>query len=59
MGANFIYVFSSDARDKMLASGFVLLKEDTDNSVFIFKADSTLTFALGDASFVMSDTLSF
>lgn len=59
MGHNFIYVFSSAAKDELLAAGFVLLKEDDDNSLYIFKADDALTFTLNDASYAMSDTLSF
>ncbi len=59
MEHNFIYVFSSAARDELLAAGFVLLKEDENNSLYIFKADGTLTFTLNDASYAMSDTLSF
>ena len=59
MEHNFIYVFSSAARDELLAAGFVLLKEDENNSLYIFKADGTLTFTLNDESYAMSDTLSF
>lgn len=43
----------------MLASGFILLKEYKENSIFVFKADNTLVFSLGEDSYVFSDTLSF
>ncbi len=59
MEHNFIYVFSPAARDEMLAAGFVLLKEDDNSSLYIFKSDDKLTFTLNDASYVISDTLSF
>lgn len=59
MGYNFIYVFDTASRDKLLAAGFILLKEDAGNRVYIFKADSALRFDLNGMDYVMSDTLSF
>lgn len=59
MGYNFIYVFDTASRDKLLAAGFILLKEDAGSRVYIFKADSALRFDLNGMDYVMSDTLSF
>ncbi len=59
MTKQFIYVFDSSARDTLLEAGFLLLKEDARNQIFVFRADETLSFALSDISFLTSDTLSF
>lgn len=58
---NFIYVFDSAARDMLLQAGFLLLKEDEQNSVYVFANDSTLKFSetLSDHSHVLSDNLTF
>ena len=58
---NFIYVFDSAARDMLLQAGFLLLKEDEQNSVYVFSNDSTLKFSetLSDHSHVLSDNLTF
>lgn len=56
---NFIYVFDESAKSKLLGAGFVLLKEDVDNSIYVFHFDGNLTFANEDVSYVLSDTLSF
>lgn len=55
----FIYVFDESAKSKLLGAGFVLLKEDVDNSIYVFHLDGNLTFANEDVSYVLSDTLSF
>ena len=55
----FIYVFDETAKSKMLNAGFVLLKEDADNSVYVFCAKEAQTFSSEDFSYVLSDTLSF
>lgn len=55
----FIYVFDESAKSKLLGAGFVLLKEDVDNSIYVFHFDGNLTFANEDVSYVLSDTLSF
>lgn len=56
---NFIYVFDATARDHLLKAGFLLLKEDKRNGVYVFRADDCLSYALGDISYLTSDTLSF
>lgn len=62
MKGQFIYVFSREAKDKLVNAGFVLLKEDTKNDVYAFKADGTMMFSadwMNDISVVLSDTLTF
>lgn len=57
----FIYVFNSADKESLLAHGYLLLKEDYNNNIFIFDANSSdKQFALSDVdSYVASDTLTF
>ena len=55
----FIYVFEPDAKEKLLALGFQLLKEDAGNSIYVFEANESLQFGLDDISFMYSDKLTF
>lgn len=55
----FIYVFSTEDRDKLVKAGLTLLKEDTNNSIYVFGKNNSLTFALADVSYVETDTLTF
>lgn len=62
MQGKFIYVFSADARNKLLAANYQLLKADEKQNVFVFENKETLTFSeTGTESFtfVLSDTLTF
>ena len=55
----FIYVFSSEAKERLQNAGFTLLKEDPRNSIYVFGMNNTLNFALADVSYIESDTLTF
>lgn len=55
----FIYVFNTKDRDKLQNTGFILLKEDERNSVYVFATDDSLNFALDDMSYLRSDILTF
>lgn len=57
--ANFIYVFSTDARDALLGMGYTMLREDACRNVFIFANEMVQTFSCGEFPFVLSDTLAF
>lgn len=59
MTEKFIYVFSTDARDKMLAAGYKLLKSDERNETYIFENNPSLTFAYLNISTIKSNTLTF
>lgn len=62
MQGKFIYVFDTDARDKLLSANYQLLKADEQQNIFVFENKETHTFAAGDAedfTFVLSDTLTF
>lgn len=56
---HFIYVFSKQDKDELLALGFTLLKSNEKSDVYIFENDRKLTFAIGDRRFLMSDILTF
>ena len=57
----FIYVFDTVARDLLLQAGFLLLKDDAKNSIYVFSADETRRFEMQrlNISFLTSNTLSF
>ena len=55
----FIYVFKKEDRDRLLSDGYVLLKEDDSNSIYVFEIGDKLVFELTDMDFVYSDTLTF
>lgn len=62
MQGKFIYVFDTDARDKLLSANYQLLKADEQQNIFVFENKETHTFAASDAedfTFVLSDTLTF
>lgn len=58
---NFIYIFDTAARDRLLEAGFLMLKKDEENSIFIFANDDTERFSAlrPEFSYVLSDTLTF
>ena len=57
----FIYVFDPAARDTLAQAGFLLLKSDERNHMWVFAEDDTLRFDLEHADFSMirSDKLTF
>ena len=57
----FIYVFEPAARDELLQAGFLMLKEDEQNEMWVFAREDSLRFDLerADFSYTTSDTLTF
>lgn len=59
----FIYVFNSEAKDKLILLGYNLLKEDSFGSTYIFSSEShDKRFSeneLNDISYILSDSLTF
>lgn len=57
----FLYVFSEDARDKLLSRKFEMIKEDKRNNIFIFlnQISDDLAFSVNDISYIESNTLTF
>lgn len=55
----FVYVFSKEARDKLLSKGYRLLKSDENNDTYVFENDASMVFSLGDISVIRSNTLTF
>ena len=56
---NFIYVFSKDARDILLARGYTLLKSDEARGMYVFANEMMQTFSDSGFRFVLSDKLTF
>lgn len=55
----FLYVFSKEARDRLISANYTLLKSDEKNEVYVFANQMDMTFALADISFIRSNTLTF
>lgn len=55
----FIYVFSTQDRDKLLSKNYNLLKSDERNNIYVFENNNQLVFDNADMKFVFSDTLTF
>lgn len=59
MDYKFIYVFDSKTKQELLNVGFILLVDNSGKSIFVFKLDNNLSFALQGLSYVLSNTLVF
>lgn len=56
----FIYVMDKAAKKMLEKKGYVLLKEDKVNSIWVFENREETMFDLGlDCQYVLSDTLTF
>lgn len=56
---SFIYVFDAEAKEKLLALSFTLLKEDKVHHKYVFVNDGRHDFAIPDIEYVASDVLTF
>lgn len=63
---HFIYVMSERDKDKMISLGYVLMKEDSRNHVWVFGVKDASTFSANDSEiskagihFILSNTLTF
>lgn len=57
--ANFIYVFTADDRDKLLAMQYELLADNEAEHIYVFLNKECQSFAARNIKFVLSDTLTF
>lgn len=56
----FIYVFSKEARDELIARGMQIMKEDNTNERYIFLANSDkLFFSDFKYNYALSEVLTF
>lgn len=55
----FIYVFSTQDRDRLLSKNYNLLKSDERNNIYVFENNNQLVFDNADMKFVFSDMLTF
>lgn len=56
----FIYVFSIEDKDKLINAGYQLLKADTRNNIYTFRACDDLIFALNEVDeYMESNKLTF
>lgn len=54
----FAYVYSKEARDKLLMRGYELLKSDDVHQIYVF-ANNRAVFDCSEISVAFSDTLTF
>ena len=55
----FIYVFNTEARDKLLALEYKLLKSDDASCTYVFVNNGRQDYAFANVSYILSDTLTF
>ena len=56
----FIYVFDNSDKERLVKSGYKLLKEDNANSIYVFESNTELSFAeQGIEKYVFSNVLTF
>lgn len=56
----FIYIFNNSDKERLVKSGYKLLKEDNINSIYVFESSTELSFAeQGVEKYVFSNVLTF
>lgn len=55
----FIYIFSEQDKNKLLATKYEMIKCDKDKHIYVFLNKERLDFASGDIKYALSDTLTF
>lgn len=56
---HFLYVFSKEERDALLALNYLLIKSDDEKSTYVFENRDELHFDLNEIHAIPSDTLTF
>lgn len=56
---DFIYVFSTVARDKLISLGYKLLMQDESRPVYVFLNSGEQKFTQKDFAFAITNTLTF
>lgn len=56
---HFLYVFSKEERDALLALNYLLIKSDDEKSTYVFENRDELHFDLNEVHAIPSDTLTF
>lgn len=56
---HFLYVFSKEERDTLLALNYLLIKSDDEKSTYVFENRDELHFDLNEVHAIPSDTLTF
>ena len=55
----FLYVFSKEARDSLIAANYALLKSDDRNCIYVFSNKMDMTFSMAGIPCMRSTTLAF
>ena len=59
MQHHFIYVFSKEAKEDLLKRGYVLLREDPKQNIYVFENKKEIPFQGKDYAYSLSNTLYF
>lgn len=59
MDKKFVCVFDEKSRDLLLAKGFIPMKFDEHNSIFVFCNSKTIEFTFSEVVHLFTDTLTF
>lgn len=57
--SNFIYTFSKEGRDHLLALQYEMLKCDDERGVYVFLNKECRNFTTSEFKYALSDTLTF
>lgn len=55
----FIYVFTDENKQLLLAQGYTLLKSDIEREMYVFENKETLNFSLSESDYICSNILTF
>lgn len=55
----FLYVFAEADKDTLISAGYLLLKSDKANNIYVFENREKECFALDKSEHLFSDTLTF
>lgn len=55
----FLYVFTEEDKNALIAAGYFLLKSDKANNIYVFENREKECFALDKSEHLFSDTLTF
>ena len=56
---NFIYVTSIEAKEKLLACGYNLIKSNEEKNIYVFENIQEQCFSLKPSEYALSNTLTF
>lgn len=59
MTQHFIYVYDNEAANFLKEHGYILLKKDSKNSIYVFTSKAEINFSEINFDYTLSNTLTF